>query len=762
MKGAVIALLMILAVARCAAADDANRGNVRGKLVDESGKPVTDAHILLNKKSYQAISDGNGRFALTDVKPGEYELIITRIGFEPVQQSIRIEEGEERELEIEMTPTSYTGKSVVVTATRSRRTFEDVPIPVSVVSQKEIGSSGTQRLSEILSEQIGMTLSSSHGTGIQLQGFDPEYTLIMIDGQPMIGRTAGTLDLSRISVGNIEQVEIVKGPSSALWGSDALAGVVNIITEKGSRPMEMDLSTRYGSNQTLDLNGNISFQTEKWSNTLFLNRNSSGGYRLNENSIAQTIPDYQNYTFNYRTQYELSDALELKLRTRYYTEDQQNSDFTGSSADPILLNNRGFLEDYNITPSVELRPLEGMNVELTHHYSRYRTDRSWTFQEDGSPFSRDQFDQNFQRSELQSNYVWNQTHITTAGGGLDRHTLNAERYAGNPEFTNTFFFGQHEWTPTQRLDLIAGFRTDIHSEYGSRVSPKFSASFDATPWLDIQASAGSGFKAPDFRQLFLAFTNPTAGYSVLGSSVAIDELNELEQAGQIDQININLGQMNEIRAEHSWAYNAGIELAPMQELRIQAGAFYNNVYNLIEAAPIAVKVNGESVFSYFNLDEIFTRGIEASASYTPFPQLNVALGYQFLDARRRVDETRTVQNAQGDIVEQRFVSFEPMFNRSRHSGTVKFFYELRELGLEANLRGELHGAYGRTDLNGNGFVDPGEFERGYSIWDLSLTKQFMDHYRIQVGVDNLFDFTRPADFAWLPGRLFYARASFQL
>src|SRR3546814_8713767 len=106
------------------------------------------------------------------------------------------------------------------------------------------------RLDDVLVEQTGLTLVSAHGTGVQMQGFDPDYTLILLDGQPLIGRTTGTLELSRVAVGNIERIEIVKGPSSSLYGSEALAGVINIITRDPEIGARGTLSARYGSNQT--------------------------------------------------------------------------------------------------------------------------------------------------------------------------------------------------------------------------------------------------------------------------------------------------------------------------------------------------------------------------------------------------------------------------------------------------------------------------------------------------------------------------------
>ena len=85
-------------------------------------------------------------------------------------------------------------------------------------------------LGEVLVEQTGLAVVADHGNGIQVQGFNSDYTLILINGQPIIGRTAGTLELDRITVNNIKQIEITKGPSSSLYGSEALAGVINIIT----------------------------------------------------------------------------------------------------------------------------------------------------------------------------------------------------------------------------------------------------------------------------------------------------------------------------------------------------------------------------------------------------------------------------------------------------------------------------------------------------------------------------------------------------
>ena len=125
-------------------------------------------------------------------------------------------------------------EEVILTATRTARQLSSLPLPVTLVSKKVIEQSGTIRLNEILSEQTGIiTIADESGfEGVQIQGIASDYILILIDGVPLVGRSAGNFDLSRLTVGNIKQIEVVKGPSSSLYGSEALGGVINIITEK--------------------------------------------------------------------------------------------------------------------------------------------------------------------------------------------------------------------------------------------------------------------------------------------------------------------------------------------------------------------------------------------------------------------------------------------------------------------------------------------------------------------------------------------------
>lgn len=738
---------------------------IRGFVVDSSKQPIEDVHLLAEEFGQTIITGGDGSFQINldgDLgSKGIVTLLASRVGYEPKKMQFRLNELENRALTVEMKDYVYESETVVVTATRTRRDLEEVTIPVTVVTGREIQHSGSVRLDDILGEQTGLQIVNNHGSGIQVQGFASDYTLIMIDGNPVIGRTAGTLDLSRISVKNVKQIEIVKGPSSALWGSDALAGVINIITENSVEPVSAGFTTRYGGNSTLDLSGDLSLKTDHWRNKLFVNRNSSAGYSLNPNSISQTVPEFTNYTFSYNTEFEISKKLIFDSSVRYFTESQDNlSSITAPEGDQQILVSYAEQEDFIARPRIMYKPVDRLKLELGWMTSFYKTVTDLTFKETGNSYEYSEFKQYFNMPELQATYRWTDQHHSVLGTGLVLEGLKADRYPSQPDFTTNFVYLQHSWIPSQVLEITGGFRFDGHSEYSSQISPKFSARYNFTDRIQLRGSIGRGFKAPEFRQLFLNFNNSTAGYSVFGSSTVREGIERLQNEGNIDQILIPISSLNEIKAESSWAANFGVDVDLTDRIRWRVNLFRNNVTDLIETAPIARKTNGQSVFSYFNLHDVYTQGIETELRWTVNSNIQASVGYQLLDAKRLFEEERTVQDNRGEIATRTFSSYEPMFNRSKHSGNVKFFYD-NAVGWGATIRGMYRGEYGLYDSNGNGFVNSNEYEPSHMVWNMSVSKELFKDYNLQLGVDNLFNH-RNINTPNFPGRIWYMQASVRL
>ena len=179
-----------------------------------------------------------------------------------------------------------TSDPIVVTANRSERKLSNTAVPTILISKNTINQTGSLKLQDILQEHTGIILVNStlgtslngypnpFGQGVQMLGLDPAYTAILLDGEPLVGRNAGILKLGRIATGNIKQIEIVKGPSSSLYGSEAMAGVINILTETPTSE-KLSLQLQHASNNTW---GSTIAYTNKYHRTgvqFFLNRLSS-------------------------------------------------------------------------------------------------------------------------------------------------------------------------------------------------------------------------------------------------------------------------------------------------------------------------------------------------------------------------------------------------------------------------------------------------------------------------------------------------------
>ncbi|MEL7170198.1 MAG: TonB-dependent receptor, partial [Bacteroidota bacterium] len=581
--------------------------------------------------------------------------------------------------------------SVVVTATRTAKEIEDVAVPIAVVSAEEIERQGAVRLGEVLAAVPGLHFFDDHGTGIQVQGFAPDYTLILIDGQPVIGRTAGTLDLDRLTVQGVERVELVRGPSSSLYGSEALAGVVNIITSRPQDGLRGGLNVRGGSFATSDLSADVQYGAARGGARLLVNRYASDGYDLTPDdgtaaTFGPTVPTFTDWTGDFRSHYDLTDRLELRLGARAAYQDQAGA-FAQTATDGSLVtfDDTANRLDWSVHPEARLRLSDRIRLTSTLYAAGYQTETRFRRQDDGSLFYSDDFDQRLTRGEVIADALWNGAHQSIVGAGYTDERLVGDRYnfeGEQPVAQQAFAFAQHEWRPSRLVEVNASARLDAHSDYATQLSPKVAVLVRPSETIRLRASVGSGFKAPAFRQLYLAFTNAAAGYSVFGSTRLADGLAQLEADGLIAQQFLDPTGLDPIGSETSVAYNLGATVSPTPWLSTSLNLFYNDVTDLIETQPVAQKTNGQQVFGYFNLDRIYTRGVEAEATVLPLDALSladsdhrveVAVGYQFLQARDRdvIDalESGTVfgRDLNNRDVQLGVGDYAGLFGRSPHS-----------------------------------------------------------------------------------------------
>jgi outer membrane receptor for ferrienterochelin and colicins len=633
-------------------------------------------------------------------------------------------------------------KEVVVTASRTDMLLENVPMPISVITRDELLKIGAPRITEVLQEQTGIQIVSDHGVGIQMQGMGSDYVMIMLNGEPLIGRTAGTFDLNRIGIHNIERIEIIKGPASALYGSEAMAGVINIITrknlEKGHR---VEVATSYRSFNTSDLDIDYRFTNGKTETGIAFNRFFTEGIRTDN---AQ-FPNVQAFTFSPEFRWKLSKNLSLDITTRLYNE-TQSSGFDISGEEVIPINSQGVRREYTFLPKLTWVPNMKNRFQLRQYATLFRFDEEWTRMSDASMYSSSFFHQDFFRTEIQHDYMPNTKHTLTTGGGFAPEMASATRFIDAGTFLAGYVFAQHSWNINQNINVLYGGRYDVHDAYANRFSPKAGLNVKANNELSFQASIGGGYRAPDFRHLLLDFSNPVAGYSVFGALNATDRLQEMQAIGQIDAVFISTEDFGLLKPEQSMSYNLGWRYNPANyggRFRFSGNFFLNNISNLIEFFPIARNTQGFNIFSYRNISRVRTYGKEVNASVRLNNNWSVSLGYEYLRAED-LDVLEALnageifrRNSAGSVERVGRNDYFGLFNRARHSGNFKIFYS-NSSGWGTSLRAIYRGPFPFGDINGNGIADtPDELAPCTLLLNFRVEKTINRSVHVEAGLNNI-------------------------
>lgn len=658
---------------------------------------------------------------------------------------------------------------MVITATKNATRLSEAPILTRVVTADEAKIQGALRMSDLLAELTGIFIVHDHGAGVQLQGFDSAYTLVLLDGEPIIGRTAGTLDLNRLPVSLIEQVEIVRGPSSSLYGSEALAGVINIITRRPRAGLRVSSSVRFESNQTTDLSSAIEIGGEKIGGRIQVNRFSSGGYDLTPNIIGLTAPGFSDYTLAGRFTFEPSDRTLINTNVRIARQSQSNTLGFKDGGTIFEFTEEADREDWNVSPRVRQRIGNNLIATAKGHLSSFSTRSILAAVTDEGAPDQINFRQMYRKGELQLDLILGSQHLLTLGGGFISESVTTERVTGGRRSNeDKFVFGQHQWLPFDWLHITTSGRLDAHSDYDTRISPKLAALFIADKSTRIRASVGSGFKAPTFQQLYMDFTNPVAGYSVVGATDIDAAIQRFEDLGQIQFFLSDLASVGEIRPEKSFSINLGVERELGERLSIELNLFRNQVRDLIETLPVATKPNGQNIFTYVNLNRIFTRGLDTDIRFRFDEHWSFGIGYQFLDTgdKEVIDEIEAgslFKRVNGRDRRVRREEYGGLFNRSRHSGILRITFVDARRGLTAALRGLYRSRYGLGDLNGNLILDDrSEYVPGYLTLNLTVTKTISNSVSGQIGIRNMLGETNVEQIPSLPGRLVFGGLSIEL
>ncbi len=677
---------------------------------------------------------------------------------------------------------------LVITATKTERSLVSLPMPVSLIKSGELSISGVSRLQDILTEHAGLTIVpqvNGFGNGLQIQGLNPDYTMILIDGEPLIGRFTGSLELNRVSLANIKKIEIVKGPSSSLYGSEALGGVVNIITRSPEYD-KLQLGLRYGSHNTLDASGNAFLINNKLSASIFGNYYRTDGFDLFPDIYGQTVAPYHNATLQTKIKYSFSEQNFLQFSAKAYREVQDNFYQVISAQDSIKVNGITKITDYSINPQYKIKLAEKVYLNASIYGSWYNTSTSLFKNETEQEYYTDTFHQNILKPEIQSSCYFKANQKWTTGIGLAIESVETSRYAdAQKRKQNTqYVFAQHEWKIKDQWDLVSGLRYDRNTNYGSQWSPKLAIQYSGLKNFIFKASVGTGFKSPDFRYLYLNFRNAAAGYSVFGANELKKEIEELNRKGEIQELLYDINSIGILDAETSFALNAGVLYTYAPACHIELNAFRNDLKGLIETQIIALTKDLKSIYSYANIKSAFTQGIDVSIQHSFKKGFKLELSTQILVAKDKdILDQIDAGNVYGRDPETKesyrikSSDYFGLYNRSRHTETIKLWYENKKQNWNASLRMIYKSKFGisgtagsvqgiirpSSDVNGNNILDQYDsFVDGYFIWNVSASKTFWKTFVVQTGIENIMDYKDPIRIPGLQGRIVFLSLNYKL
>lgn len=485
-------------------------------------------------------------------------------------------------------PPEPTLPEVVVTASKWDEPGEDVTQSMTVITRKEIEKRGVSFVADLLRTESDLSIVQNGGFGknasLFLRGGDGKQVLVLVDGVTVNSPSTGAADLSGLMTDDIERVEIIKGPQSTLYGSEAMAGVVNIITKKGTGKLKGSVAAEGGSFGTVKTSGTLSGSTDLWDYRLTATFFDTDGISA---AKSGTEPDgYTNTAVSARIGFTPSDRSSLGLNLRYGHDRSALDGFTygvGLVDDPNWVQTR---DDYLVSVSGMVFPLDTYGQALTLSLTGVRL-RS---EDPDTPWNNAQIDTSTRLVD------WRHTldlapFTVTAGFAYRREA--AENRGGYDESVDTkagYLSGKARLFDAS-LIVDGGVRYDAHETFGNNLTWRAGVLYHLKPWgVRLKANHGTGFRAPSLNELF---------YPNYGT--------------------------RDLKPEKSTAFDAGIEKEFLDGRLVVGATWFRQRYrNLIQT--------NFATFMADNIGRARCEGVETVVSAQPLEGLTLRAAYTYLEA----------------------------------------------------------------------------------------------------------------------------------
>lgn len=688
---------------------------------DDDKAPIPFAHIIIkpvngNEKEKIFLTDTAGKVQVGQIRQ-KVIVLVSYIGHEKLRDTTFLETDKVYYLKAEQ----QTLNQVVVTGQYAPNSPEKAVHKIRIIDEKKIESMAAINLRDVLTNEMNVRLSQDNilGTSMSLQGVSGENVKILIDGVPMIGRQNGNIDLSQINLNNIERIEIIEGPMSVSYGTNALAGTINLITKKEQKKTyEIGLNSYYESIGNYNLSGRVGYQKGKSTLALTGGRNFFDGWKEGDD-IA---------TFNFEPQ--LADSSRFyswKPKVQHFAEAQYiyrfnklNLDYKGAYFKEKITN-RGLprapfgesaFDDYYNTWRIDnALYLNGeiakeKNINVLAAFNSYRRIKNTyykdltTLQELLSENPSDQDTSRFTLFNSRGTYSTSKKNTKLnyeVGYDINLESAYGKRIEDTLQNIGDYaVFGSMEWLPSKNLTIRPGLRYAYNTAYSSPLIPSLNMKF--VPTIKKSNSSGAlrfsyarGFRAPSLKELYFYFVD----------------------------INHNIKGNKDLKAEYSHNFSLAYSHTKIKGDRVykmEVSGFYNDIKNMIT---LGQTVGTE--YSYANLGKFKTTGANLS-SEVAIEHLKVSVGGSYIGRYNTLSETQDVET----------FSFTPEVR-----GNI--LYEVKKWEMTVALFYKYTGKLPSFIINTDNTVSQ-TFMDAYHTADLTLTKLFWKkRINLGVGSKNLFN-----------------------
>lgn len=638
---------------------------------------------------------------------------------------------------------------VVVTGTGTEHYLKYAPVQTEVITGKALEQYQARSIDDLLGGLCPSLVfgESDMGGRMQMNGLDNDYILILVNGKRMNGDIGGQKDLNRINIADIERVEIVKGAASSLYGSDAIAGVINIITKRNKDKINVSNTTRAGEHGDIRQSNTVGIRTGKLNSATSFNYKHTDGWRntdkewdqhrLKSGSVNKTVNRSTNYTVNEFLSYNVNDRLELTAEGSLYERHVYRL------CGPYKYNAYNFYyRNYTLAGGAKWK-LKGRNFltfdldygRFGYFYDYIHEDQSNYFKDDKriTYYPGQRIKQKIQKQltgQAKGVFYFGDKHTVNAGLEYLWESLVSPHHIENRTSASVYTlsaYAQDEWSPAEKFIITAGIRGVYHKEFDARITPKVSVLYKPGNF-NLRGTWSLGFKAPTTQELY---------YNYIGTMMG--------------SLKAYYGNSN-LKPQTSQYVSIGAEYVS-HAFQISMTGYSNSIHNMI--ALTTVPTSAEDKFlevqetkMYKNLSKARVYGIDVSLTYNPVKNLTLGAGYSYTDAKALYVDNE---------FDERYMEYIPIDATSRHNATwnATWKHAWKRYRLGISIYGKYQSKrYYMTDGNADGFQN----------WRINTSHSLLKlkHWNLtaNAGVDNIFDYVDRTPFGrnrgtTTPGRNFY-------